>query len=306
MFRQVLIIILSVIVIGDILIAQESLVREIEKSGSAYMNLLPPDDEAKLFEPDIFKEYLKTVPDNVLPFHSPIIFTPDLREAYWTPMIGGAGILFSKFADEKWTEPQKLEPGIKHGGLDPILSVDGNKLFFLSRQHPESEIRSRERIWFVEREKRGWSEAKPLDEIINNFSLHWTFSVAANGNLYFGSEGEIYCSEYLNNQYRKPRKLEQVINNDMNNSCPFIAPDESYLIFTRALESSDDLFISFKDESGNWGKAINLGEKINSEEAHDIAPRISPDGKYLFFLSKTTKAGMHWVNTDFIKKLRYK
>ena len=65
---------------------------------------------------------------------------------------------------------------------------------------------------------------------------------------------------------------------------PYIAPDESYIIFD-AQETSEgengDLFISFND-NGTWTASYNLGSKINTEYSESTAT-VSPDGKYLFF-----------------------
>jgi hypothetical protein len=49
-------------------------------------------------------------------------------------------------------------------------------------------------------------------------------------------------------------------------------------------KGNSDLFISFMKDNGNWTKAINMGEKINSSD-WEFCPTVSPDGKYLFFTS---------------------
>jgi len=67
----------------------------------------------------------------------------------------------------------------------------------------------------------------------------------------------------------------------------YISPDESMLIFTSERPEglgSGDLYISFKDEEGNWSKAKNVGDKINTSGS-EYCSMISPDGKYLFFTS---------------------
>ena len=63
--------------------------------------------------------------------------------------------------------------------------------------------------------------------------------------------------------------------------------DESYLIFSsdRPGELGEgDLYISFKGKDNEWIEPLNMGDKINSA-FHDVAPYVSPDGKYLFFCS---------------------
>jgi Tol biopolymer transport system component len=62
---------------------------------------------------------------------------------------------------------------------------------------------------------------------------------------------------------------------------PYISPDGSYLLFSRDY----DLFISFCARDGAWKEARKLDAPINSPSI-EICPIISPDGKYLFFISQ--------------------
>lgn len=76
---------------------------------------------------------------------------------------------------------------------------------------------------------------------------------------------------------------------------PLITADESILIFTsrRPSETSkemiagnynEDVFVSVKDESGNWTQAVSISEKINTKE-HDATAGLSNDGKTLYLYS---------------------
>ncbi|WP_246028781.1 hypothetical protein [Litorilituus sediminis] len=68
-----------------------------------------------------------------------------------------------------------------------------------------------------------------------------------------------------------------------------------------------DLFISFRQDDGSWGAAINLGNEINTEASENGAI-VTPDGKYLFFnrYVNDQNAGMHWVDAQIIENLRVK
>jgi Tol biopolymer transport system component len=68
---------------------------------------------------------------------------------------------------------------------------------------------------------------------------------------------------------------------------PFIAPDESYLIFASDRPGGygeADLYICFRQSDGTWPKAQNMGPSINTKTG-ELCPSVSPDGKYLFFSS---------------------
>ena len=64
---------------------------------------------------------------------------------------------------------------------------------------------------------------------------------------------------------------------------------------------SVDLYISFKDENDNWANAKNMGELINTKDI-EFAPRLSPDGNYLFF---NRGASIFWVSTQSFEQLRH-
>lgn len=81
--------------------------------------------------------------------------------------------------------------------------------------------------------------------------------------------------------------LGDSVNSPDFNLDPFIAPDECYTIFVRVdweRKSPSDLFISFRQDNGDWTGAINMAERINSN-ARELCPTVSPDGKYFFFSS---------------------
>jgi YHS domain-containing protein len=124
-------------------------------------------------------------------------------------------------------------------------------------------------------------------------------SIARNGNLYFtaayknakGKE-DIYCAKWLNNAYQTPESLSDSVNQAGYEFNAFIAPDESYILFTGYGRADDmgggDLYIATKNTQGEWTKARHLGNKINSKKI-DYCPYVSADGKYLFFSSERHK-----------------
>ncbi|RPI61635.1 MAG: hypothetical protein EHM44_08305, partial [Ignavibacteriales bacterium] len=69
----------------------------------------------------------------------------------------------------------------------------------------------------------------------------------------------------------------------------FIAPDESYIVFSGYQREdgfgSGDLYISYKFSDGVWTKAKNFGEEINSDKM-DYCPYIDTKTNTLYFTSK--------------------
>ncbi len=75
------------------------------------------------------------------------------------------------------------------------------------------------------------------------------------------------------------------MNTEFSEHDPFVAPDESYLIFTSTRPGGfgrEDLYIGYKKVDGSWTEPKNMGKTINSSGV-DFCPMLSPDGKYLFF-----------------------
>jgi hypothetical protein len=261
-----------------------------------YLDQKPPGTTPELFAPEIFKAEV----------HGGLVFSPDGNEVYWDLMEEGRNILFMRVENDEWTKPTEVPFKSRYGTGDATFSPDGRKLFFTSQESIEGGKKDTdENIWYVERtENGGWGNPKSLGSVVNSYSLHWQISVAANGNLYFGANGDIYVALSQNGKYTTVTKLSSLINSEHYDSTPFIAPDESYLIFSRF--GGDlryaDLFISLKDLKDNWTEATNMGPRINSN-MHELCPNVTPDGKYLFFNRNYGKKGdlrVFWVSAKII------
>jgi ankyrin repeat protein len=258
-----------------------------------YLGQTPPEDKPERFAPGI-----------VSAGHSSISTSPDGQEMYWG---SGASIYFTKVQNGHWTQPEVVSfSGTSHIEMYddvPFVSPDNRKLFFTSLRPIGSGTGNKENIWFVERTPTGWSDPQPASPKVNALQLHWQISVSSSGTLYFGGQREdgfgetdIFYSRLENGEYTTPVNIGPIINSENGETCPFISPDESYLLFTRIVNRrSDGFYISFKGKEGQW-----LEPKKLQQLPPDICPIISPDGKYLF-----TMGGM-WVSASFIEELRPK
>ena len=114
-----------------------------------------------------------------------------------------------------------------------------------------------------------------------------------------------------NSKYSKPTKLN--FNGNGYEDGPFVAPDESYIIFEsqrpESVNGSIDLFICFKNKDGEWNKPKNMGPKINTSFSERFS-RVSPDGKYLFFGSNRNQTApqqgfdLYWIDAGIIEELK--
>lgn len=201
---------------------------------------------------------------------------------------------------------------------DFTMSPDGNRIYFGSnrpRKQGGNALESLD-IFVTERLKSNkWSAPKNVGTPINTDYGENYPSIAGNGNLYFFScrgDGlggcDIYVSHYVNKKYMTPVNLGSAINSKKNDWDAFIAPDESYIIFSsQDREDSiggQDLYISYKQKDGKWTQAKNMGESVNSESC-EICPSVSIDGKYFFFTSRRRgKADIFWIKATIIENLK--
>ncbi len=251
-----------------------------------YLGQNPPGMMPEVFEPKIVSTGLDELNS---------IFSPDGREFYFCVrnFLGAVSIFQMKMEGMNWLHPKLLPFASRYGDIDVTMSPDGSKILFSSlRPVPGSEKPKEDYdFWMVERKGDTWGDPIYLGEDINSDSHDFYPMMAGNGTIYFSSQREgpgtnnIYRSEYVDGRYSKAVKLGDAINTEHREFDPYVSPDESFLIFTSSRPEgfgSGDLYISFKDQEGNWTKAKNLGDKINTRGS-EYCPMISPDGKYLFF-----------------------
>ena len=143
--------------------------------------------------------------------------------------------------------------------------------------------------------------------------MHWQVSVDKKGNLYFGARdpggvkfGEIFCSKYVDGEYRKPEKLSDKVNSVNNEGSPYISPDGDFLLFDRASSFGQQmgLYISFPDKDGSWTEAKPIAEIAKISPTSQCC-NVSYDGKFLFYVSGyRNQFGVYWTDTGFINRMK--
>jgi Tol biopolymer transport system component len=253
-----------------------------------YFGEEPPGMTPEVFEPRIVSTGLDELNS---------VFSPDGREFYFCVrnFLGAVSIFQMTMEGETWSQPKLLPFASRYGDIDVTMSPDGNRILFSSRRPiPGSEEpRGNYDFWMVERTGNTWGDPIHLGEDINSDNHDYYPITTNSGAIYFSSQREgpgtnnIYRSEWVDGKYAEAVKLGEAINTEHREFDPYISPDESILIFTSSRPEglgSGDLYISFKDKDGNWTKAKNMGDQINTPGS-EYCSMISPDGKYLFFTS---------------------
>jgi Tol biopolymer transport system component len=252
-----------------------------------YMGQEPPGMKPEIFSPGFISL------DNR--FEYGFGFSPDGREFAFTLTNNTWGyfeLLYTTMdTNGQWSEPHRPEfVGDRIQSLYPFFTSDGNKVFFASPLYQSSPWDSD--IFYSERTEDGWSEPVNMGAPINSTGMEFRLSMTDDGTIYFISNKEgnsnIYRSLLVDGVYREVEKLGAPINTTGPEASPFIAPDESYLVFESQRADTygqNDLYISFRQEDGSWGRIINLGPAVNTNAIED-GGSVTRDGKYFLFCQR--------------------
>ncbi|MGC3948214.1 MAG: hypothetical protein QM762_27525 [Chryseolinea sp.] len=202
--------------------------------------------------------------------------SPDGNDMYYTVQTSKnilSTVLHRRKTANGWSDPEVAPFSGIFNDLEPAFSPDGKRLFFCSNRPVTGDKTKDYDIWMMERTSAGWSDPKNLGSPVNTSANEFYPSIAQNGNLYFTAEKEggignedIFVSAFENGVYKNPAPLDTAVNSKLWEFNAFVAPDESYIIFTSYGRNDDsgggDLYISVK-QNKKWTAARNL-KSINS------------------------------------------
>ena len=241
------------------------------------------------------------------------VFPPDGREFYFTRQ---RRVHEVRDQDGVWGRPQRLAVAGDYSTVDMFVTGDGKRMYVCSTRPlaGQGEPKNDRDIWVVTRTAQGWSEPTNLGETVNSPKDDLYPTLTARGDLYFCSRREggkgrhdIYRAGLANGSFGQPVNVGSPINSPASDFDPYVAPDESYIIFASDRPGglgNADLYISFRTKEGSWSEPRNMGAQVSSPYL-DYAPMVSPDGKYLFFTSGRGGADdIYWVNARVIDAMR--
>lgn len=258
---------------------------------SDYLGQKPPGAEPVLFAPGIVSTGLS---------ERDIAITPDGNEIYYGTYVGRysfAAIMVVRRTGDAWGRPEVASfsgiPGVTD--LEPALTVDGRRLYFLSDRPAKPGEKGSQDIWYVERRGAGWGPATSLGPPVCTAAEEYFPSLTRDGTIYFTLQGDkarpdgIYRARLDDGVYTVPERLPDHVNSGRARYNAFIAPDESYLIYSifgrpDSLGRSD-YYVSFRSADDTWSEPLNLGTKINTAADEEYSPYVTRDGRYFFFMS---------------------
>jgi len=221
-------------------------------------------------------------------------FAPDGNTVYFYQGTIYMTICSSKKVGGKWGIPAVLPFSGRWSDWDPFLSPDGKRLFFVSSRPvdegpSQNNPHKNSHVWYADHlQSDQWSAPHVLDAPFNFDSANnYAPSVSKSGTLFFYSplrdknKRTSFYAKWLGDHYDDPKEL--LINGADEVSDPFIAPDESYIVFV----SGNDIYISFR-QAGGWSAGQKLSPQVNNGDSN-FDPTVSPDGKMLYYSSARIK-----------------
>ncbi len=247
------------------------------------------------FEPVILETTVNTGNDeyiNMLSFDgSQLLFTRKM------PVGNGYQkefLMTAQWDGEQWSEPQRLSFADFPDEIDPgaaFISADGKKLYLTGCGWGRN---SGCDLYISEYQNGFWTMPRKLKGSINTDSWESQPCISADGReLFFVSRrngnADIYRSvRNADGTWGTPQNIGEPVNSKGSEMAPFLHPDGRTLYF-----SSDkhigmggfDLFVSRRNEEGQWQEPVNLGFPINTA-GDEINFFVAADGKTAFISSQ--------------------
>ncbi len=184
---------------------------------------------------------------------------------------------------------------------NPVISADGNILYFDRHDNPLNIETNKEDIWYSVKEKNGkWTEAKNMGRPLNNRDYNFVISTSPDNNtLLLGNKyasdgvspngGGVSITKKSQSGWEIPKDV--VIDNYVNTNETvgyFLSNDNKHLLISAERPEGlglKDIYVSFVKEDGAFSKPKSLGNVVNTFE-EEFNPFLASDGKTLYFGSK--------------------
>lgn len=274
-----------------LVVSDDSAARDFPVLEGPLMGQTPPGTTAQVFAPGVIST------DG---WEAEAVFAPGMQEFYFVTNdeeTGRPRIIGFRQVDDRW---RRFSEFPRTG--EPSFTADG-RIMHLAKGYRE-------------RTEGGWSDVKSLGPMFDRDDWGIMRLTASNAGTYvfddYKSGDVIRISRVVNGKRQPPEMMGSEFNQGELTAHPFIAPDESYLIWDSERQGgygASDLYISFRQKDGSWGRAINMGPEINSEKS-DFYASVTPDGKYILFDRTIARdednlnVDVYWVDAGIIERLR--
>ncbi|MGK7394078.1 MAG: hypothetical protein ACNS62_05880, partial [Candidatus Cyclobacteriaceae bacterium M3_2C_046] len=205
--------------------------------------------------------------------------------------------------ENSFEKPNQLPTSINSVAEEstPILTPDGNTIYFSRIFYPENiggEYAGAD-IWVSRKNEIGeWQEAVNLGKPINNNKNNFVIGISQDGkrlymvNSYKSTKNNaIAVSKKFMGEWEDPEPVPVKLPKYDGPVGFYMHPSEKILLISMNAEDSygkEDLYVSLKNDFGEWSEPENLGRTINTE-GYEISPFLGQDGNTLYFASNGHK-----------------
>ncbi len=254
-----------------------------------YLGQAPPGKQPTLFAPGIVSTDLH---DDFSP-----AFTPAGDEVFFR-CIGNSKMVILHMTQESgiWSHPEVAAFSGTYADLGVFLSHDGKRLFFSSnRPVDDSDTAGDFDIFALDRRDSGWGEPFGLIPARSWSGDSFGCSVDSAGTVFYyakhpeGKGGHDLCRLVQTSSTSwQAEPLGIPVNTRGDETCPCIARDGSFLIYTAgkgptASPGGCGLYVTFLQPDGSWAVSQSLSAFLGMKLPGKFAG-MSPDSKYLFFV----------------------
>ncbi len=210
---------------------------------------------------------------------------------------------FAQLILPQFNPVEKQEISSKEEDSSPLTYNNGNGIYY-NRSYTEKDgeitIVTGQDVWFVEKSKKGWG--KPLRLLREDDLAGENLIVGTNktgSRIYvFNAESvgdslyrRLYYLDKAEKKYKWSAPTEVIIpglkyGSDFIHF--YINPEETAILVSKppkGRSNDEDLFVSLKDEQGNWGPIIDLGKTINTNR-FELGSFLTNDLKTIYFSSE--------------------
>ena len=188
---------------------------------------------------------------------------------------GQEDFFYNKKNGENWGQLMHIGRAINTSGNEgaPTISADGQWFYFTACGRKDGKGKCD--IYKTKKIGDRWQRPINLGAPVNTGAWEAQPSVSADGRtLYFvrgrgNNDMDIFVSTLQKNgQWTNPKNLGDSINTSGKEMSPFIHPDGKTLYFTSNAHigfGDQDIFVTRKNDKGEWSKPKNLGYPINTK-----------------------------------------
>jgi|APTNR8051073442_1049403.scaffolds.fasta_scaffold00614_18 outer membrane protein OmpA-like peptidoglycan-associated protein len=213
-------------------------------------------------------------------------------------------------------EPIKGDANSDQGEYAPVISANGQYLYFCRNENETGISTGNENIYVATNKDGQWTDVRPAGNWKDPYIHEAPLDISADGSmlLLFKSGTLMYSFKERFGWSKEELFFEKANTPEWRGAASVAANREAVIFEARRKDcfgikkdGNIDIFVAMKEADGSWSEPINLGGIINTP-FNDRSPFLHPDMRTLYFSSeghgslgrmdvyKTTRIGEGWLD----------